>query len=256
MMTPRSLVRLAGACALASAPALHAQAPSAEPQSGSSSWTSRVAVGAFTGQFRFSGNSEAFRLFDQALSEGTSSLAPRLTGGSLQVRVWRQASVVVEAAGGQRTVQSYSLAQPAASSAIVPQQTRLELQGVQSLGVQWQAWQWRRGSRREPLLTLHAGAGIGSAQYTLRQWGDFVDASRLVRFTDDLRSNGRGNFTYLSGAAAIPLTRWAGVRFDVRQQYGSAAMNGDFSSFDDLDLSGVRFGAGITLNASAFSGRR
>lgn len=232
------------------------QAQGATLDADHASWSSRIAVSLFTGQFRPSGNSEAFRLFDAALSQGTSSLTPRITGAGVHVRVWRRATVVAEIAAGQRTVQSYSLVQPAASSAIVPQQTRFELRGVQSLGVQWEAWQWRRKSRPDPRLVLHVGAGVGNAQYTLHQWGDFVDASRLVRFTDDLRSTGRGAFSYLSGAADVPLTHWASVRFDVRQQYGSAAMNGDFSTFDALDLSGLRLGAGLTLKAPGFSGRR
>lgn len=211
---------------------------------------SRLAVTAHMGQFNPRGNSEAFQLFDAALSEGTSALTPRVTGGTLRVRVWKQLHVVGSAETGDRTVNSFSLAQGASASARSAQQTRLELNGVQTLGLQLQAWSWKTGPDNAPTerLRLLAGAGAGRATYALRQWGSFVDATRLVAFNDDLQSKGSGTISYVTAAAEVPLTRWAAIQLDVRQQFGSAGMNGDFRTFDNLDLSGTRFSLGLTLS--------
>jgi hypothetical protein len=243
---------LAAVAALSiAAPTLSAQAKpakAASAEANESSWASRITVGLRAGTFRPAGNSEAFELFDRALTKGTDDLGPSLIGASAQIRVWRKVHVVAGFEQGDRTVGSQARVQPTGVTTPVQQQTAFDLTGVQYAGVQVQAWQWDRGASKRTWLRLHAGVGAGQAQYSLRQWGNFVDVTRLVQFTDDLRSTGSGSFAYASLAAEVPVTRWASVQADVRQQRGSAGMNGDYASFDKLDLGGRRFGVGVLVH--------
>jgi hypothetical protein len=222
--------------------------PAQQHANPSPAWPSRLSLSILTGQFNPAGNSEAFRLFDAALSHGTDDLTPRVTGGALRVRLWRRLSIIGSTEAGHRRVDSYSMVTPAGVVGPVAQQTQLDLRGVHSLGVQWQAWRWSSATRTLDRARVQVGAGAGRVSYSLRQWGHFVDASRLVVFGDDLASSGRGTFAYASAAVEVPVTRWAAALVDVRRQSGSARMNGDFAAFDALDLSGTRLSAGVSLS--------
>ncbi|AMW06007.1 hypothetical protein [Gemmatimonas phototrophica] len=210
-------------------------------------WPSRLGVSVRGGEFRLAGNSEAFRLFDQALTAGTAQLAPRVAGAEVQVRVWRALSAVAGAETGNRTAASISRVAPTASSTPVAQRTSFELSSVQHAGVQWQAWQWQRSERSVERLRVVLGGGLGQARYALRQWGNFVDATRRVEFSDDLQSNGRGTFRYLAAKVEVPVSRRLAMQGDVRHHSGSASMNGDFATFDRLDLGGMRLGLGVVV---------
>lgn len=222
--------------------------PAQQNTSSSPTWSSRLSLSVQAGRFNPAGNSEAFRLFDAALTRGTDDLTPRVTGAALRVRLWHRLSVIGSTEAGHRRVDSFSLVTPPGVVGQVAQQTRLDLRGVHSLGVEWQAWRWPSANRTLDHARIHLGAGAGRASYSLRQWGRFVDASRSVVFTDDLASSGRGAFAYASAAAEVPVTRWAAVLVDVRRQSGSARMNGDFAAFDALDLSGTRLSVGMTVS--------
>lgn len=233
---------------LAALAALTVAAPSLSAQGEQKGWASRIAVGVRAGSFQPAGNSEAFELFDRALTKGTADLRPSVTGASAQIRVWRNVQVVAGFEQGDRTVSSRARVQPTGVSTPVQQQTTFELTGVQYAGVQVQAWQWQRGASKRTWLRLLAGAGAGRAEYSLRQWGNFVDVTRLVQFSDDLRSTGSGTFGYGSLVAEVPVARWVSVQADVRQQYGRAGMDGDYAGFDKLDLGGRRLGVGVLLH--------
>lgn len=225
----------------------------AQEKTGGATSLSRLSASVSVGQFSLSGGSQAFELFDAALSSGTSALSPRVTGGSLRWRAWNRLHIVASAEMGKRTMNSTSLAQGTNATGASAQETSFELTGMQTVGAQWQAWTWRaKGeaatSARAERLKLFAGAGLGRATYALRQTGSFVDAARRVAFNDDLQSKGSGSISYLNAAAEVPVTRWAAVQFDVRRQFGSAGMNGDFSTFDNLDLSGTRYGFGLVIS--------
>jgi hypothetical protein len=136
---------------------------------------------------------------------------------------------------------------PTASSTPVAQRTSFELSSVQYAGVQWQAWQWQRSERSVERLRVVVGGGLGQARYDLRQWGNFVDVTRRVEFSDDLQSNGRGTFRYLAAKIEVPVSRRVAMQGDLRHHAGSASMNGDFATFDRLDLGGMRLGLGIVV---------
>jgi hypothetical protein len=222
-------------------------ASSASSATATAAWPSRLGVSVRGGEFRLAGNSEAFRLFDQALTAGTAQLAPRVAGAEIQVRVWRSLSAVAGAETGNRTAASFSRVAPATSSTPVAQRTSFDLSSVQYAGVQWQAWQWQRSGQSVERLRVVLGGGLGQARYALRQWGNFVDVTRQVEFSDDLESNGRGSFRYLSAKLEVPVSRRIAMQGDVRHHSGRASMNGDFRTFDRLDLGGTRLGLGVVV---------
>jgi hypothetical protein len=214
---------------------------------------SRLSGSVHIGQFSLSGGSEAFELFDAALSSGTSALSPRVTGAALRWRARERLYIVASAEMGKRTMNTTSQVQATNASGASAQETTLELNGMQTIGAQWHAWTWKaKGeaatSVRAERLKLFAGAGLGRATYALRQTGTFVDAARRVAFTDDLQSKGSGSIGYLNATAEVPVTRWAAVQLDLRRQFGGAGMNGDFSTFDKLDLSGTRYSLGVVIS--------
>jgi hypothetical protein len=242
------------AAALAALPvqALVAQqtpgAATSDREAASPAWLERVAVSARYGVLLPSGRGEAFSLIDRALAPGAGALRPKLAGGALHVRVAARWEVLLGAEAGGSTVASTSRARPASADADVRQQTSLDFRSVQYLGAEWRALRWRGAGPDAPdRLRLVLGAGAGSARYRLRQWGDFVDAERLVAFRDEFGSTGRGPFGYGSAGVEVPLRPHVTLVGDLRRQWGSAPMSRDFAAFDRLDLGGTRLGAGVRL---------
>lgn len=222
-------------------------AGAAHAQERGAAWPSRLGVSVHGGEFRPAGNSEAFRVFDEALTAGTDALTPRVAGVELQVRLWRRLRVVGGVERGSRTIASQSRVQPVSSATPAEQRTTLDFTAVRYGGVQWQAWQWQGASRSVERLRVIVGGGVGQSQYALRQWGEFVDVPRQVTFSDDLQSKGRGTFRYLSASVEAPLSRQIALHGDIRRHAGRAGMNGDFSAFDRLDLSGTRLSLGVLV---------
>lgn len=240
------------ACLVALAPALHAQNASQD----SSAW-SRVGISVRYGVFTPSGNSEVYSLVDRALDPGAATLNPRLTGVDVVVRVTPRWSVRLGTESGERTMGSVSRVSPATTNSPVAQQTALQLTSVQSLGVEWRAARWARahgaGVDRARLIL---GAGVGTAQYRFHQWGNFVDAERLVAYRDDFYSTGRGLFEYVSAGVDVPVTRGLALQGTMRQQFGAAPMSDDYATFDRLDLSGTGVSIGVRFSPAELFGRR
>jgi hypothetical protein len=208
-------------------------------------WTDRVSVVAHIGLLAPAGGSQLFTLLDDALTPGASALRPRMLGAELRVRLRPRWSLLAGWEGGGRTLATSSRVQPPTGSRTVVQQTQLDVTAAQYVGIQWQAWRWR-GTTTDR-ARLHLGAGGGVARYQLRQWGEFVDVARVLRFEDDLRSSGRGGFGFASAAVEVPIGDWFAVQGDVRRQLGSAPMNADYASFDRLDLTGTRASLGVVV---------
>ena len=229
---------------------LEAPQASGRPASGAAPrWPERFSVVAEVGQLQAAGNSEWFALLNRAPQPGAGAVDPRIGGAALHYR-WRDRwEVVAGYEGGERTASSVSVAHPTGSTAGVAQQTRLSLHGVAYAGIEWRAWRWQRTSTLDR-LQLALGAGAGRAGYRVRQWGDFVDATRHVSYRDDFRSTGSGALGYLSAVAEAPVRPWVALRLDVRRQWASAPMTADYASFDRLDLGGVRVALGMRVRGN------
>lgn len=237
-MTLRKSLGMTAAVILIALPQLHAQLPGP-------SWLSRVSASANTGVLQPSRGSQFYALVDDALVPGATALRPRLTGGELRVLARARWSVVGGLQAGGQTFVSVSRAHATRRAGDVSQQTTLDLSSLMYIGAQFEAWQWRNASKTHARLLLSAGAG--SARYRVRQWGDFVDATRLVYFPNDFRSSGAGAIGYLGASVEVPVVRWAAINAEFRRQTGSAPMRLDYASFDRLDLGGNRLSVGLTL---------
>ena len=91
----------------------------------------------------------------------------------------------------------------------------------------------------------YVGVGAGMQRYGLDLIGEFVDQTDLTIFEDHLWSNGWTPSVHLFGGADIRLLQRLYLTAEARYVRASAEPSGNFESLDDLDLSGMRVGAGI-----------
>lgn len=96
-------------------------------------------------------------------------------------------------------------------------------------------------------FTPYIGAGAGMMFYRLAQQGDFVDASDLSVFTDELHSSGNAALLYGEAGATYWLNQRVGVTADARYNWSKAAMRNDFVRFNNIDLRGVQATAGLAV---------
>lgn len=91
----------------------------------------------------------------------------------------------------------------------------------------------------------YVGGGVGVAWYELEQVGDFVDFVDLTIFSSAFRSSGWGFASQAFGGVEVGLTpRWF-LSVEGRYLWSDADLGVDFVSFEPIDLSGARIGAGI-----------
>ncbi|HEY7698765.1 MAG TPA: hypothetical protein VIE88_10140 [Vicinamibacteria bacterium] len=91
----------------------------------------------------------------------------------------------------------------------------------------------------------YVGGGGGFVWYELEQVGDFVDFVDLSIFTSGFHSSGFGFATQAFGGVEVGLTpRWF-LSVEGRYLWSDADLGDDFVSFEPIDLSGARIGAGI-----------
>jgi opacity protein-like surface antigen len=91
----------------------------------------------------------------------------------------------------------------------------------------------------------YVGGGGGFVWYELEQVGDFVDFVDLSIFTSGFHSSGWGWATQAFGGVEVGLTpRWF-LSVEGRYLWSEADLGDDFVSFEPIDLSGARIGAGI-----------
>ena len=91
----------------------------------------------------------------------------------------------------------------------------------------------------------YVGVGAGIQRYGLDLIGEFVDQADLTIFEDHLWSNGWTPSVHLFGGADIRLLQRLYLTVEARYVRASAEPSDAFEGFDDLDLSGMRVGAGI-----------
>lgn len=89
------------------------------------------------------------------------------------------------------------------------------------------------------------GAGAGPVWYRLRQSGEFVDAQTLDIFEDEFESSGWSLGAAGFGGADISVTPRYGITVEGRYLWAKGAMNGDFSTYNKIDLSGYNASIGL-----------
>ncbi len=94
-------------------------------------------------------------------------------------------------------------------------------------------------------VRAYVGGGGGFVWYELEQVGDFVDFIDLTIFTSEFNSSGFGFAAQAFGGIEVSLTpRWFLVG-EGRYLWSDADLEGDFVSFEPIDLSGARISAGV-----------
>ncbi|MDT8368376.1 MAG: hypothetical protein RQ745_04175 [Longimicrobiales bacterium] len=100
------------------------------------------------------------------------------------------------------------------------------------------AWIPRRWS-------VYVGGGVGFANYTFEQNGEFVVEETLEIVEDRLKSSSTGALGHLVGGVELSVTPRTLLIVDGRYRWATADMNDDWAGFEDIDLSGFSFSLGI-----------
>jgi hypothetical protein len=96
-------------------------------------------------------------------------------------------------------------------------------------------------------LSPFVGGGVGWVAYEFEQEGDFVDFQTLEIVGDHLRSTGSGAAAYASAGADLSLGNQFYLTGEARYTLASGDVEGDYSLYDWIDLSGLQVMAGISL---------
>jgi hypothetical protein len=91
------------------------------------------------------------------------------------------------------------------------------------------------------------GGGVGWMWYRFVQSGDFVDFTDNNVYSDRYESSGRGAMANVFGGADWSLSPHFLLTAEARYSWAHAPMGQDFQGFRDIDLSGFRASAGISL---------
>ncbi len=82
-------------------------------------------------------------------------------------------------------------------------------------------------------------------RYSFHQTGEFVDTQTLDIFTADFRSKGWAPTAHVVAGTDIGLTWRVVANIEARYSWAHATLNQDFSSFQPIDLNGLRMSAGV-----------
>jgi hypothetical protein len=89
------------------------------------------------------------------------------------------------------------------------------------------------------------GAGGGIAYFSFAQKGSFVEEATLNIFDDELESTGFTPVVYGAAGLDYTLSPRLALTGEARYTYGKAAMNGDYATYDKIDLSGLAVTMGL-----------
>jgi outer membrane protein W len=93
----------------------------------------------------------------------------------------------------------------------------------------------------------YIGAGAGFIGYRLQQQGEFVDYRDNAIYNDFLESKGSGQTVHALAGLDYWFAPRIGVNAEARYTRGSAPLDGNFRDHDDIDLSGLQAGLGLTF---------
>lgn len=91
------------------------------------------------------------------------------------------------------------------------------------------------------------GASAGWVWYTFVQSGDFVDFQNNNVYSDRLESSGKAATADVFGGADWSLSPHFALTAEARYSWAHAPMGQDFQGFKEIDLSGLRASAGVSL---------
>ena len=96
-------------------------------------------------------------------------------------------------------------------------------------------------------FSAYVGGGIGGVSYDWVQSGEFVIEETLAIVPARLESGATGGLTQLFAGLEVPLGSRFLLAVDGRYRWADAVMNGDWSAFDNIDLSGLSGTVGLAV---------
>lgn len=89
--------------------------------------------------------------------------------------------------------------------------------------------------------------GVGLLQYSLQQFGDFVDYDTEEIFTDDFRTDDSAFLAQAAAGVNVSLTQQILFSLEGRYRWSTGDLGGDFVGFDPIDLNGVQLIGGLAV---------
>ncbi len=208
--------------------------------------TVRLGVSAGFAQPR--GQSDIYDFLTGELTLGRKDFASATFGTSATVRVAPRVDVGVSATFSGRAVPSESRDFTGEDDLPILQTTMLDRLGLMATGRLSLVSPGRAIGRYAWIPTAivpFIGAGAGAIWYRLRQEGEFVDRETLDIFQDQFESKGWSVGATGFGGADISLSPRFGFSIEGRYLWSRAPMNGDFGTFNKIDLSGYDASIGL-----------
>ena len=206
--------------------------------------TSRWSVSVRAGALAYGTQGNLFGMVKRELTLGRSDFVAAAGGVDVMFRVGRPLELFVS--GDWSRVNASSTARGTTVTS-ANQDTSLESYPAVYGGLHLRLRDSAQPSNKWGLGLL---AGLGQVRYRLEQTGVFPDAFDRP---DVITHNYASANTAMIGVVGLVLDRrlndaWAFV-LDSRYRRATAGMNGDYAAFDEIDLSGLQFSAGLRLRA-------
>ena len=96
-------------------------------------------------------------------------------------------------------------------------------------------------------FTPYVGVGAGVENYSIEQYGSFVDFRTLRVFNDSFSSEGWAPTVHALAGADLRLYRRLYLTTEARYTWGTADLDDDFVDFDPISLGGLRTSAGLQI---------
>lgn len=231
----------------------------------------RVTLGFHGGFYRAGANSGVFDFTERNLTVESRDFDSPAFGGQIALRVTDRIDVAFDATWTRSEVASESRDFVGADDLPIAQTTTFSQTPI-SANVKF--YLAERGRSIGNLawiptrLSAYVGAGVGFANYTFSQTGDFVtceidgvpvavtdclqdgelvDGATLPIVFDRLESSSTGALGQVLAGAEFAVTPRVIVVFDGRYRWAAAPMRDAWAEFEDIDLSGLSLSLGLGL---------
>jgi hypothetical protein len=200
-------------------------------------------------QFTLGGRGELFAALSNALTLTAADLSTRSAGLDVSWLATPRLEIVGSVDHGAAQASSQSrLPRPGGGTPVL-QTTTLAVDPLGTLALRYylrppfrhrDALGWGPGA-----VPVFVGAGAGVLRYTLTQRGEFLDAVAGRTFRADFASRGTGRTAFLSAGLEVPVVARMAVLLESRYEWGRAPLAAGFTTFERIDLSGLRLSLGL-----------
>ncbi|MCG6988781.1 MAG: hypothetical protein LJF06_11450 [Gemmatimonadetes bacterium] len=187
---------------------------------------------------------------DQALTFYRKNFNSAAVTGELAVRATDRLDIIMDLGYSGGKVRSEYTNWVDNNNLPIQQTTRLTRTPL-TFGVKAYLWSPGRSIGQLAWIPAHwvpfVGAGAGWVWYRFEQSGDWVNFQNNNVYSDTYRASGRGATANVFGGADWSVSPHLVLTAEGRYSWAHAPMGGDFQNFRDINLSGFRASAGISL---------